>query len=699
MKLTLTIFSLILMAGIVCADPVSVTIAHLNDTHAHLNDTEVSMYFDIDIDGDNQVENTKTKVDIGGFPRIATKVNQLAADYDNFMFLNAGDVFQGTLYFTLFEGMADLWFLEYMNLDAMCTGNHEFDQGPETLANFVTEADFPVLCANADFSQEPVLNGLIAPYQVFTYDGEEIAVIGLTIEETPMISSPGPNITFEDRISATQTAISDLNGQGVNKIIVLSHCGYSQDIELAEAVDGIDIIIGGHSHTMMGSSDDFNEIGLSPSHMYPEVVNSPNGDPVYVVQAWEHGKLLGIVQLDFDASGSIENYVGMPTVITGESYRPQINGEYVEVSPDNLPEVYNQLMDIVDNNPVIEIVAADATAQAQLDIYSEDVNEMYETVIAQVPVDLPHVRVPGWEYSGNNLPEGSHIAPIVCDGMYWKAEMVGLEPDVVVQNAGGVRISIGAPECTIGHAYELMPFGNTLVAMDMTGAQLQQSLIEGISNAVGRGTGAFPYVAGCRYDINGSDPGNIIVNSIEVIDDNGNYVALNPTQTYRVVTNAFIAYGGDGYATFGEVAGSGGYFYDTGFVDAETFVDYCEEVGTLTFPDDGRITFQAPVDADETDVPDAPVNQSFQNFPNPFNPTTSIKFAVGDNNLPVTVEIFNIRGQLVRTLIDAEHLAKGFHTRVWDGVNNAGTGCSSGTYFYRVQIGSDVFNHKMLLLK
>lgn len=202
-------------------------VLHTNDTHAHLDN-------------------------------IARRVTAIhTARNDHTLLLDAGDVFSGTLYFNQFNGLADLFFMNELKYDAMTFGNHEFDKGPGTLAEFIKQAKFPFVSANLDFSADADLKGLshselgkgepgqIYPAVIKEIAGEKVGIIGLTTPETSVLSSPGPDIKFADEVESAQKQVDALEAEGINKIIVLSHLGYTVDQQLAEAVDGIDIIVGG----------------------------------------------------------------------------------------------------------------------------------------------------------------------------------------------------------------------------------------------------------------------------------------------------------------------------------------------------------------------------------------------------------------------------------------------------------------------
>jgi 5'-nucleotidase len=171
--------------------------------------------------------------------------------------------------------------------------------------------------------------------------------------------------------------------------------------------------------------------------------------------------------------------------------------------------------------------------------------------------------------------------------MLWKAEQVGLEPDIAILNAGGARIPVPAGEITVGTVYTLLPFGNTLAVLDVTGAQVKAVLEDAISNIFddGNSDGSFPYAAGLRYSAAAEMPEGERVESVEVSGDEGEWSPIDPEGTYRVVTPFFVARGGDGYASFMGVEA-----LDTGFIDAEVLMDYLLEVGTVS-PGESRVVF------------------------------------------------------------------------------------------------------------
>ena len=497
--------------------PITVTILHTNDTHAHLE----------------SFEPFKQPLQ-GGVARRYTLIEQIRAEGGNVILLDAGDVFQGTLYFNQYQGQADLYFMNAMGYDAMCVGNHEFDSGPAVLAAFIDGAEFPVISANIDVSAEPTLAGKIPAYTVLDVAGEKIAVFGLTTEDTPILSSPGPNVIFKDPISSAEATVDELEAQGINKIIALTHLGYSRDLDLAAAVEGIDVIVGGHSHTLLGDME-------GAKGPYPTVVTSPAGEPVLVVTAKCWGSYLGRLDVTFTAEGVVETYGGAPIFID-----------------ESIPE-----------NPEMA---------AKLAEYAAPIEELKATVIGQTAVDLDgereHVRT-----------METNLGNLICDAMLWRTAADNTV--IAIQNGGGIRASIPAGDVSLGQVLEVLPFGNTIVNFDLTGAEIVEALENGVS-MVEEVKGRFPQVGGLRYAFNPDLPAGSRIISVEVWDPAQKaYVPLDLKATYRVCTNNFLYGGGDGYEVFATKAQN---VNETGLLLSDVLVEYIKARSPVSPAVEGRIT-------------------------------------------------------------------------------------------------------------
>jgi len=280
------------------AAPLTVTILHTDDLHGHLEPTKVG-------------QNT-----YGGYSRQTTLVKQFTASDPNPLVLSGGDTFQGTLFFNLYQGLADVLFMNYQAYQAMAVGNHEFDNGPAALARFAQKANFPLLAANLDVSTEPLLKDLVKPYAVLSVGGEKIGVIGAVTPDLPTISSPGPNVKMLELMTSLKNSADQLRAQGINKIVLVSHLGYTVEQQVAATVPGIDVIVGGHSHTLLGT---FDNKDFPPSEgPYPTVVQNPDGNKTLLVAAWEWGKVLGRLKVTFDDAGAVTAWEGNPIPVTSD---------------------------------------------------------------------------------------------------------------------------------------------------------------------------------------------------------------------------------------------------------------------------------------------------------------------------------------------------------------------------------------------
>jgi len=539
-------------------------IIHINDHHSHLMEENYRLEF----------EGVTTPVKLGGFARVAAKINELRLE--NSLVLHSGDAFQGTLYYSLFKGDADVELMNIVGFDAFALGNHEFDDGNAVLANFIKKANFPVLAANIDFSNSQDLKGLVKPYLIKEIGGHKVGLIGINTLKTLVSSQPGEDLTFFDEVETAKKMVQKLEAQGINKIILISHYGYTKDQALAQQVAGIDVIVGGDSHTLLG---DFTTFGLTSSGPYPTKVTSPSGEPVCIVQAWQYSYMVGSLNVAFDDKGVVTECDGAPILLLGNSFQQH-------------EPTQTKIEAIIANHPNIDIVKPDPLIAQQLASYTKRVEKRSKKVIGQAADNLLHIRIPGTHPSGVKLANGSQIAPIVAEAYLEQLNSRNYGVQLVIQNAGGVRIDVFQGDITIETAYTLLPFSDTIYVLEMTGAEIKQVLEDALSHYFDKGgsRGSFPYAAGIRYTVEVKRPSYQRITRLEIRDSNGNWSLLDLKKTYRVGMNSFIASGQDGYTTFGKVLKERGGI-DTYFDYAEPFVNYVKKVGTLRIPEETGVRY------------------------------------------------------------------------------------------------------------
>jgi 5'-nucleotidase/UDP-sugar diphosphatase len=498
----------------------SIRILHTNDHHAHLEPIKYGDRF------------------LGGIARRRTLIDQIRVeskkDHEPLLLLDAGDIFQGTLYFNQYQGQADLDFYNTLAYDAGTIGNHEFDRGQQVLANFITKAKFPIISANLDIASSSPLYGKVRPWHILDMKGEKIGIFGLTTTDTEILSSVGDGVKFTDPIAAARTSVQNLKQQGINKIIALTHIGFENDVVLAQKVPDIDIIIGAHSHTPVGNIPNAN-------HPYPLVQKNGKKESVLVVTDWEWGKYLGDLSVSFDRAGKLIAWAGKPHAIDA-SIKPN-------------PEFANKLK-----------------------AYAAPIESLRQKVIGQalVALDGDRVKMRTGETALGNL---------IADAILAKTQ--GDRVQVALINAGGIRSSLPLGNITMGNVLEALPFGNTITRVELTGQQLIEALESGVSKAE-QEEGRFPQVAGMRFVWNAKFPVGKRVTKVEVKDASGKFQLLNPRAIYKVATNNFLASGGDGYRVFAESKN----LLETGYLLSDAIAEYITANSPLHVTTENRIVRQ-----------------------------------------------------------------------------------------------------------
>ena len=504
----------------------TLTILHTNDFHSRIE--PINKY-----DSGCKPEDNDAGECFGGSARLISAVRAARATTNNSILVDGGDQFQGSLFYTYYKGQAAAEMMNAIGYDAMTVGNHEFDDGPEVLRGFMDAVEFPVLMANADISAEPALAGVLMPSTVIERAGEKIGLIGLTPLNTPELASPGDRITFLNPVPAVRAEVERLTARGVTRIIALSHSGYNEDLRIAAAVDGLDVIVGGHSNTFLSNVSD------RAKGPYPTWVDTPNGGRTAVVQAYAYGKYLGRLDVTFDENGVVTEAAGEPVLIDGA-------------------------------------VAEDSDLKARIAALAKPLDEVRNRVVAQTaaPIDGSRENCRATECEMGNL---------VADAMLDRVKSQGVQ--IAIANGGGLRASIDAGPVTMGEVLAVLPFQNVLSTFQLTGADVVAALENGVSQ-VEEGAGRFAQVAGIRYTFDRKgEPGNRI-RTVEVMEEGG-WQRIELDKTYGVVSNNFLRGGGDGFAIFAERAIDA---YDFGSDLADVVAEYMLTRGTYQPYTDGRIT-------------------------------------------------------------------------------------------------------------
>lgn len=511
--------ALTLGTGIAAAE-YSLTILHTNDFHSRIE--PISKYDS----GCGAEDNAEGKC-FGGWARLVNAVKDARGRTNNSILVDGGDQFQGTLFYTYYKGKVAAEMMNGLEYDGMTVGNHEFDDGPEVLAGFMDAVSFPVLMSNADVSGEPALAGKLMKSTVIERGGEKIGMIGLTPQDTPDLASPGKNIVFTDPSEAVQGEVDKLTAEGVNKIVVLSHSGFAVDKVVAANTTGVDVIVGGHSNTLLSNTQE------RAVDVYPVMV----GDTA-IVQAYAYGKFLGELNVTFDDDGNITEAKGEPLLIDGSVSEDEAVVARVKALAGPLDEIRNK------------VVAAAGDA---------------------IEGDRAVCRV-----------EECAMGNLIADAMLARVKDQGIQ--IAIANSGGIRSSIDAGDVTMGEVLTVLPFQNTLSTFQITGQTLIDALENGVSQ-VEEVKGRFPQVAGLKFTWDPSVAPNEGRIQEVMVDMGDGFTPIDPAKTYGVVSNNFVRGGGDGYKMFTTADNA----YDFGPDLADVLAEYMAENGPVQPYTDGRI--------------------------------------------------------------------------------------------------------------
>lgn len=488
------------------------TILHVNDVHsaaAGVNDRG-PVYDDTNA--------------VGGLARVTAFVAdekvKAKAQGKAVLALDAGDFWQGTHFFRT-GGMP--WAREAMRRmpwDAVTLGNHEFDLGCETLAQYVKALPFPVLTANLEKNPACPLSTTPLPATVVKdFGGVKVGIIGLVNDEGKDISEACPNTDFANRTKALERAAAELEKAGVTHIIAVTHVGYEADQALARAVPAIDVIVGGHTHSVLGDHP-------HSEGPYPTVIAHDDGSKTLVVQAGRSTRYLGRLTVSFDDAGRIVQFRGDLEELVPSLRRDEAMHEFVVQS--------------------IEAIRAD--------------QERFVGVnTSTLPDGLDPCR------------EGDCLSGMATADAFlaWGRSRGAV---AAILNGGAVRAAMPIGPVTHADLLDIHPFGNRIQVADVSGVVLREALEHGLSepNVIGP---RLLQTAGLRYRLNPAAPVGKRIVSAEIRTKEGIWAPIVPENVYRIVTIAYLLGGGDHFSMLGQHAK----ILETGPLEVDVLEAYLHE--------------------------------------------------------------------------------------------------------------------------
>ena len=479
--------------------------------------------------------------DVHGSIELYAKVAAMKDDYEaqgaQVILADAGDYSQGTVYVSVNKGKDAVTMMNAAGYDVATIGNHEFDYGYAQLKSNLNSAGFKVVCANVLQDGSPVFDA----YTMINKGGVQVAFVGLETPEAQTKANPAliQGLTFlagDEMYAAVQTQVDAARTAGADIVIVLTHLGVDSSSEpntsydLYEKVTGIDFIIDGHSHTVM--------------------TKGPEGEPIQSTGTALNN--IGVITID-NATKKIESNELIPIWHTEE-----VDGKEV---------------------PVYDYTKSDETVANAAKAIIDPIDADYDQKFAESAVDLNGAKAPG------NRTEETNLGDLITDAMMWaiktKAPGVDMNNAVAITNGGGIRAAIAKGDITKKDVNTVLPFGNTLAVVYVKGSELLEAL-EVSTYCTPKSLGGFPQFAGmevelntaCEYDANDTTyPGSTYfgpksINRITIKTVNGK--AFDKDATYAVITNNFLAAGGDTYYAFAAAQTQ----FDTGLPLDEILMEY-----------------------------------------------------------------------------------------------------------------------------
>ena len=479
--------------------------------------------------------------DVHGSIELYAKVAAMKGDYEargaQVILADAGDYSQGTVYVSVNKGKDAVTMMNAAGYDVATIGNHEFDYGYAQLKSNLDSAVFKVVCANVLQDGSPVFDA----YTMINKGGVQVAFVGLETPEAQTKANPAliQGLTFlagDEMYAAVQTQVDAARTAGADIVIVLTHLGVDSSSEpntsydLYEKVTGIDFIIDGHSHTVM--------------------TKGPEGEPIQSTGTALNN--IGVITID-NATKKIESNELIPIWHTEE-----VDGKEVTV---------------------YDYTKSDATVANDAKAIIDPIDADYDQKFAESAVDLNGAKAPG------NRTEETNLGDLITDAMMWaiktKAPGVDMNNAVAITNGGGIRAAIAKGDITKKDVNTVLPFGNTLAVVYVKGSELLEAL-EVSTYCTPKSLGGFPQFAGmevelntaCEYDANDTTyPGSTYfgpksINRITIKTVNGK--AFDKDATYAVITNDFLAAGGDTYYAFAAAQTQ----FDTGLPLDEILMEY-----------------------------------------------------------------------------------------------------------------------------
>uniref|UniRef100_L7M8T9 Putative salivary ecto-5'-nucleotidase/apyrase n=1 Tax=Rhipicephalus pulchellus TaxID=72859 RepID=L7M8T9_RHIPC len=528
-------------------DKVQMIILHTNDIHSRILQS--------DKNGRECDERKRQKGECyGGVARIHNAVRRIKNVTRNALFLNAGDFYQGTIWYSVLKDEIVSAAMSKMMYDVLCLGNHEFDDGPDGLAPFLwkmSASGVPVLGTNLDCSEEPLFKNITLPKsKVLWISGQRVAFLGVVTTETLTIARPGA-IRILPEVESINNETAVLKRQGINIFILISHVGFDVDKKIAEACPDLGLIVGGHTNTFLYTGTP--PVDDKVEGPYPYVHKRSDNSTCLIVQAYRFGKYLGFLNLEIDSKGRVSKWSGNPILLS-------------QAVPED-PDIVDYLRPY--KKKVEEAVRKPVGSTKVLLEADDKVCRYKECNSANLMADA------FLDYYANRNSSVPGAWSIV---------------NAAVINGGSAKSSIPQkPNVLLGDLISTMPYDNELVLLNISGSDLLRMFEHGVAKFTWYPDleGRFLQVSGMRVVYNFNFPSEHRVVSLKILCANCSvpeYEEVKAEKMYRIVTTAFIANGGDGFQ-FNETVTK----HTEGISAFDVFEQYFIKMSPIKTPVEGRV--------------------------------------------------------------------------------------------------------------
>lgn len=422
MRRFLIVFCLFLFSGCSSEVPSKIHIVHTNDLHARLEP--------FSDDGSSCADPAGNDKCLGGFARLGGFFNLQRQEHPDMILLDAGDRFFGTVFYTMHKSRDISMLMNQMDYTAMNIGNHEFDDGLPELERFVSSVSAPIVAANVVFPENSPLRESIRPSVVINRGGRKVGIIGAVTKRTKLYAAGVGDTEISSVKAAVRAEIEKLKKEDVDIIIVVSHVGFEYDKKMASTIEGIDIIVSGHSHVLL-SNDEEEKDAVGP---YPVVINGPAGRPVLIVSAGMGGRHVGVLDAVFDRNGHLIKFEGGTLKMDA-----------------SIPE--------------------DPAVKKQVAAYASEIADVRNRSVAVFK--SPAGMSP--DGSGSCLNE-CLLGEVVTDALHRAFP----KADIVLINAGSLRRGLPAGNVTFGDIAAALPFNSEAVFVRLTGREVADLLDRGV---------------------------------------------------------------------------------------------------------------------------------------------------------------------------------------------------------------------------